>query len=67
MSGRDWTVAGFAAVGVALLVLNFYGRRPGARVPSFGAMCGFVMRDRWGRVGVLLTWWWLGWHFLARS
>jgi len=28
---------------------------------------GFVMRERWGRMGVLFLWWWLGWHFLARS
>ena len=67
MSGWALTVAGFAAVGVALVLLNVYGRRPGARVPSFGELCGFLMRDKWGRVGVLLAWWWLGWHFLARS
>ena len=67
MSGDGWTVAGFTAVGVALLALNYYGKRRGARVPSFGALCGFVMRDPWGRAGVLLAWWWLGWHFLARS
>jgi hypothetical protein len=67
MSGWALTVAGFAAVGAALVLLNVYGRRPGTRVPSFGVLCGFLMRDRWGRIGVLLAWWWLGWHFLARS
>jgi hypothetical protein len=61
------TATGFAAVGVALVLLNYSGKRPGARVPSFGALCGFLMRDPWGRAGVLLAWWWLGWHFLARS
>ena len=61
------TITGFIVLGLALIALHLYGKRPDNRVPSLAELCGFIMRDRWGRMGVLLTWFWLGWHFLARS
>lgn len=64
---RVITIAGFIIIGVATVALHLYGKRPDTRVPSFADLCGSVMRDRWGRLGVLFTWLWLGWHFLARS
>ena len=64
---RVVTVSGFVVIGAATLALHLYGKRTDTRVPSIADLCGFVMRDRWGRLGVLLTWLWLGWHFLARS
>ena len=67
MTSRWITIAGFALIAVALVAVHFYGRKPNTRVPSLGELCGYVIRDRWGRVGLLLGWWWLGWHFLARS
>lgn len=64
---RAITVAGFLVIGLALLAVHFRGRRRGSRIPSFADLAGFTMRERWGRLGVLFVWWWLGWHFLARS
>ncbi|HEV2637007.1 MAG TPA: DUF6186 family protein [Actinocrinis sp.] len=64
---RVVTIAGFVAIGVALVAVHVYGKRPDTRVPSLADLCGLVMRDRWGRLGVLFLWLWLGWHFLARS
>lgn len=61
------TVAGFVLIGLGLVAVHFHGKRAGSRVPSFADLCGFVMRERWGRLGVLFVWFWLGWHFLARS
>jgi hypothetical protein len=66
-SSRAVTIAGYLVLAAALIVLDVIGRRPGTRVPTLAQLCGYVMRDRWGRLGVLLLWFWLGWHFLARS
>ena len=66
-TSRIVTIAGFVIIGAAIVAMNVYGRRPDTRVPSFADLCGSMMRDRWGRLGVLFTWLWLGWHFLARS
>jgi len=61
-----FTVAGLGFVVVALL-----SRRPNSKIPTFGALSGFVMQYQVGRlpvgrVAVLGFWWWIGWHFFAR-
>jgi Family of unknown function (DUF6186) len=66
-TSRLITIMGFLLIGAALVVVHFQGKRAGSRIPSFADLCGFLMRERWGRLGVVLTWFWLGWHFLARS
>lgn len=67
MTSGQITAVGFAAIGVAVLVVELLARRPGSRVPTFSELVGFVMRERWGRWAMLGLWWWLGWHFLSRS
>jgi Family of unknown function (DUF6186) len=66
MSSRAITIAGFLAIGVAWIALELAGRSRRTRVPTFAAWLDLLMGYRYGRVGVLLVWWWLGWHFLAR-
>jgi len=67
VSSREITIAGYVLVGLVAMVVELVARRPGSRVPTIGELAGFVMRERWGRLGVLLVWWWLGFHFLSRS
>jgi hypothetical protein len=67
MSSGQITAWGFVVVGVAVLAVELVARRPGNRIPTFSTMIGFIMRERWGRLGILFVWWWLGWHFLSRS
>ncbi|UOY02374.1 DUF6186 family protein [Blastococcus sp. PRF04-17] len=50
---------------VAALALELTARR-GRHVATAGETLGAVMRSGPGRVAVLLTWVWLGVHFLAR-
>lgn len=66
MDTRVTTIAGFAAVIAALVVLEVLGRRQGNRIPALGEWLGFIMRPRAGRAVVLLGWLWLGWHYFAR-
>jgi hypothetical protein len=66
MSTRAITIAGFAAIITALIVLEIAGRRPANRIPMLGEWLGYVMRPRTGRALILLGWLWLGWHYFAR-
>jgi hypothetical protein len=63
---RAITIAGFAIVVTAMIVLEVLARRPGSRIPTVGQWLGYLMRMKIGRVLVLLGWWWLGWHYFAR-
>ena len=66
-TSRGVTIAGFVLIALAALVVEAAARRPGSRIPTLSALAGFVMRERWGRLGVLFVWWWIGFHFLSRS
>jgi hypothetical protein len=68
---RASAMAAFLSVFVVALGLEWAARRPGSRIPTLAALCGFLMRYRVGqvpigRLAVFGFWWWLGWHFLAR-
>lgn len=67
MSSGQLTVWGFVVIGLAAVAVEAAARRPGSRIPTFSDIVGFVMRERWGRLGVVALWWWVGWHFLSRS
>ena len=66
MVTRAITIAGFAAVIGALVMLEFLARREGSRIPTLGEWLGYVMRPRAGRLLILLGWLWLGWHYFSR-
>jgi ABC-type dipeptide/oligopeptide/nickel transport system permease subunit len=63
---RVVTVIGFAAVILALFVLEYLGRRKDSSIPTLGELLGYAMRPRAGRLLMLLGWLWLGWHFFSR-
>jgi hypothetical protein len=66
MVTRVITIIGFAALILALFVLEFLGRRKGSRIPTLGEWLGYVMRSKAGRALILLGWLWLGWHYFSR-
>jgi hypothetical protein len=66
MSSHDVTAAGYLACVLLGLCLQVASTRPGARIPSIGALLGWIMRTRSGRVGVTAGWMWLGLHYFAR-
>jgi hypothetical protein len=67
MSSRAITITGYVLIGLGLLTVELIAHRPGSRTPTLAQLAGYVMRERWGRIGMLLAWWWLGFHFLSRS
>lgn len=61
----------FVVSGLGFAVVALLSLRRRSKIPSLGALCGFVMRYEVGRlpvgrVAVLGFWWWVGWHFFAR-
>jgi hypothetical protein len=66
LSTRAITIAGFVIVITGILILEMQARRPGSRIPTIGQWLGYLMRPKFGRVLILLGWWWLGWHYFAR-
>lgn len=68
MNPRAITIAGYILIGLTALAVEVVARRrPDSRIPRFSELVGRVMEERWGRIGLLLVWWWLGFHFLSRS
>jgi hypothetical protein len=66
MTERVITIAGFAAVIIALFGLEILARRKNSPIPTLGELLGYAMRPRAGRFLILLGWLWLGWHFFSR-
>jgi hypothetical protein len=66
MTTRALTILGFGCLVLAVVTLQARAVLAETRTPSLGEVFGYLMRTRIGRVGVLLSWWWIGWHFFAR-
>lgn len=65
MTIRFFTVAGFMVCLVAIVLLEVFARRDAEKLTPLAAMVDHVMAIRSARIGILLFWWWLGWHFLV--
>ncbi len=67
MSTRVAFLTGYVLVGLALLALTVLARRRPSTVASPTELADAATRRRLGRLLVLLAWWWVGFHVLARS
>lgn len=59
------TVTVFTLFGVTLAGLELAGRLPRSRVPTLSRLLGGGMGRRSVQVLVMLSWWWVGWHFFG--
>ena len=70
VSSRRITIAGFLlviGVGACVELAARHGAQlRGRPLPTADEVLSPVMRSRTGRVVVIVSWCWLGWHFLAR-
>jgi len=67
MTGREITIAAYAVLALAIAVVELASRPEGSEIPTFSEMVSLVTSVFLGRVALIALWWWLGWHFLARS
>jgi len=66
MSSHGFTIGVYLMFLAALLALALLGRRPRSRIPSFDDLVRRAVGTRPRRIGVVVTWVWLGLHFFAR-
>jgi len=73
VSSRHLTELGFALIAVAAVACQLRAARaegrgiPRAQRPvRVGEVVTAALTTRTGKVSVLLTWWWLGLHFIGR-
>jgi len=62
---RSFTIAGFLVCVVAAVILELRARRTPDYLAPLGTVLDRVMESRSTRIGILLFWWWAGWHFLV--
>lgn len=62
---RTVTVAVYLLCLVVAVVVELVARRDPDRIAPFGDLLDRVMATRSVRIGMLLFWWWAGWHFLV--
>ena len=66
MNTHQLTIAGYLVV-LALGFTLWFATREGddKRLNSLHVMFQHLMRYRGTRLGMIIFWWWLGWHFLV--
>jgi hypothetical protein len=67
MTGRAATIAAYLVILATVATLELASRRGSLRILTFSEAIAVIARFPVGRIALLLLWWWLGWHFLARS
>ena len=66
MNSHHIAIAGYLGVLAAVVVLQAAALASRGRLPPLGDVFTRIMRNRTGRVGVLIAWAWIGLHFFAR-
>ena len=67
MTARTVFLLGYVLVGLALTALMLLSHRRPSPVATVTELAEAATRRRVGRVIVMLVWWWIGFHVLARS
>jgi hypothetical protein len=64
---RAVTIAIYLACALALITTELLARRTSLRVPTLAALFRWMLRRRSAQIGVVMAWWWIGWHFLGSA
>ena len=62
---RELILLGYAVSALLLTAVWLTGRRAPHRVAPAANLLAHMMQTRSTRLGLLVVWWWLGWHYLA--
>lgn len=65
MSAAQVSYTAYALLAAAVLGVEAAARLAPGRVPSLGSVLAWVMRRRSAQFGLVLAWWWLGWHLVT--
>ena len=59
------TIVVFALLGVALIGLQLTARMVSSKIPTVSRLLTGGLGRRSVQVLVVLSWWWVGWHFFG--
>jgi hypothetical protein len=59
------TLVAYAAVGLLALAVELAALLAPHSMPRFGDVVTWALRRRSTQLGLLLLWWWLGWHWVT--
>jgi hypothetical protein len=62
---RGITIAVYLVCALALVVTELLARGTRLNVPTLAVLFRWVLRRRSAQIGVVMAWWWIGWHFLG--
>ncbi len=65
MTTHVLTIMVFALLGLALLGLEAAARVPRSKIPTLSRLLTSGLGRRSIQVLVVLSWWWVGWHFFG--
>lgn len=65
MTSHALTVAAYLAVALLLITLELVARWSSAPIPTLADLVRRALRHRSAQFGLLLAWWWIGWHFFV--
>jgi hypothetical protein len=64
VNSHVWTTLGYLMLAATLLGLTARSHSSQSRVPTFTDLVAWIARRRSAQFGMVLVWWWLGWHFV---
>jgi hypothetical protein len=65
VSGHIATLAAYVTVAVLALLAELAALLAPRSLPRFGDVVTWALRRRSTQLGLLLLWWWLGWHWVT--
>jgi hypothetical protein len=65
MTSRIVTIAIYGVLFASLGVLELLARYGPQKVPTLAQALRWAMRRRSAQIGIVMAWWWIGWHFLV--
>lgn len=65
MTMHGFTIGVFAVLAASLSGLELAARLPRSRIPTLSRLLGAGLGRRSVQVLVVLSWWWVGWHFFG--
>ena len=65
MTSRIVTIAIYGVLFASLGVLQLLASYRPRSVPTLAQALRWTMRRRSAQIGIVMAWWWIGWHFLV--
>lgn len=62
---RALTITVYVLCAAALAATELLARLTRLPIPTLANLFRWMLRRRSAQIGVVMAWWWIGWHFLG--